>query len=350
MKIQYLIFPLILILASCANNPPPATGGIDPNMAQIIAQATVDAAATNVSSTAVAANATQSAIFAHSTAQAQSTAIQSTAIAQATQAQGTAVAAATGTEKAQLDSAAAIGQMTRDAIAADALKVEMAATATAIQARANADAARAARAASTAVFWQWFRWVLLGAFGLGAFVFIPILGRLVYYRNLPTAPAYYDEDGNLRIYRRDYHALPSVTITQPREPREAPQPIYAQRDKGYSRETTLPAPSTTERQNINAWLVSVNEGLCAFNRTGADTYRIGHARADALIDLAVRMGYASKEGGQTSPVIPCDNFEGFINQIIGNSPHSNMVAPQTASPGPSQANGPSQVNGVGELV
>lgn len=287
MKMKYLPI-LLILLTACAGNPPPTgTGGYDPNaLAWSLAgtstavsasiNSTGTAVAASINSTAVAANATQAAIFARSTAIAQSTAIQSTAIAQATQAQGTAVAAATSTEQAQLDSAQAIGQMTRDAIQADALKVEMAATATAIQARANADAARAERAASTAVFWQWFRWVLLGAFGLFCLTFIPVLGRLIYYRWLPDDTAVIDGNGNILAIHRNYQLparTPALIIDQPRQPPIPPaERVYV---------VTIPAVNgmpeveiaTPEPRNFREWLADVldEESRVQFSQNEAKT-------------------------------------------------------------------------------
>jgi hypothetical protein len=320
---------IALLLTAC---DAPGAGGYAPDAYS--ANGTAAAFNAQETATAVSANSTRAAADYLAAVNGTATAVQVTA-----------TAAAIGTAKAQITNAEAIvileqaqieNERKRAGIEAtadhDDLKATKEAAAVALEIQRNIE--RANRAASTAVFWQWARWAGLIVLFIGSLVGIAVGAYFIYYRTLYEDTAVYDSNRNPVAFRSDYRTLPAntTTIIEQRQPAARPQALYVDNANGHttSKAGSLPAPDTSERLAINVWLMQVLNGA-PFNRTSAGLCNIGSDRADLLIKSAIRQGYAEKGEGQTSPVIPRENFGDFIDKIIGNSPH----------PGPPVSNLPS---------
>lgn len=211
----HLLF-FLLLLSACADT---GTGGIPANPGAVAwsAAGTATAAAINVTSTAVSANATISAAYYQATAQAQAAAAQSTAVAMPTV-----------TAQAELQSVAAQEAAELAAIRVNLARVGAEATAVHVRAQIAQDAARAQRGRDVAVFWAYARVVFLTGAALVVWGAYKYVMPGIYARLVPSQDVVIDSNGNLVAVGRGYSAVaqpPPVDIQDIQEP-PPPEHVY----------------------------------------------------------------------------------------------------------------------------
>lgn len=325
---------IITLLAACADIPQ-ATGGLP------LAQSTPagpNAAAWNAAGTQTAVHYAETARAASYNATAQSA---------GQMAEQTAVSIQTTQESSRAATAAVIGayndlaiELTREAAAVDIGIRQAQATATVEALRLNTE-----KQENMAEFWREFRSV--GSFLL-AFIVTSVTVTAV-WRWWHSPDFIEDADGNPVAHRKNFKPLPQArktVINQTSQPKPQQQPVYMSNGRQTQLKANLPGINSTERANINMWLVAVLNGTADLNRTSAATYRIGSERADAIVRMALA-GYAFKDGDhQTAPIIPADNFSEFVDKIAI-LPYFQEADQETPSPAGAKASPGEAANGVG---